>query len=113
MTLSAISIGSGGGTRSAVLRAFQDAMSNKAVAGVPFFLISRDGYPGSYRLCGAQPERTFSRAFSSLLIDRTQLVTMLKDKAAQQAAAWAAAAANPRAGHDRGGGEPPARNGVR
>eukprot|EP00611_Tribonema_gayanum_P004596 TRINITY_DN137_c1_g1_i3.p1 TRINITY_DN137_c1_g1~~TRINITY_DN137_c1_g1_i3.p1 ORF type:complete len:584 (-),score=179.28 TRINITY_DN137_c1_g1_i3:473-2224(-) len=59
---------------------FKEAAAVKGVEAAPFFFISRQGYPGCYRLSGAQPAQVFIRAFESLLIDREQLVRMLRAK---------------------------------
>jgi DSBA-like thioredoxin domain len=71
---------------------FQAAAKAEGAAGVPYFTVKRQHYPGRFRFCGAQPTSTFVQAFQKLLLDRTQLVTAIRNKMATAAAEAEAAA---------------------
>jgi predicted DsbA family dithiol-disulfide isomerase len=71
---------------------FHAAAKAEGAAGVPFFTVKRQHYPGKFRFCGAQPPTTFMKAFQKLLLDRSQLVTAIKNKVATAAAEAEAAA---------------------
>jgi DSBA-like thioredoxin domain len=71
---------------------FQAAAKAEGAAGVPYFTVKRQHYPGRFRFCGAQPTSTFVKAFQKLLLDRTQLVTAISNKMATAAAEAEAAA---------------------
>ncbi|CAM9692681.1 unnamed protein product, partial [Choristocarpus tenellus] len=61
----------------------EETRVNKVI-GAPYFVISREGYPGVYRLVGAQGPQVFRKAFNSLLIEKSKLVAMLKAKQASK-----------------------------
>ncbi|KAG5189904.1 thioredoxin-like protein, partial [Tribonema minus] len=55
------------GSVAALAATYKEPAEARGVKGVPFFCISRQGYPGSFRFSGAQFPQTFVRAFQSLL----------------------------------------------